>query len=284
MIITIGEIVWDSFARRRILGGAPLNAAYHLTLAGLETRCISRIGDDAPGEATLEWLHRNGLSPAGIQRDPELPTGEVRITIGADHEPSFEIVAPAAWDAIEPQAALRAAGPDFILVHGTLGQRDARSRAAIRALRERSRLVCYDVNLRPPFTPPELVFESLPAADIVKVNDTELRQIAGWLDMPVADQQKAARQVRKRYDLLALAVSHGARGASLATRNAFLEHSGFPVTVADTVGAGDAFFAALLAGYLVGSPWPETLAAANRQGAYVASQPGATPPQSEDFS
>jgi len=277
MIITIGEIVWDILDQREVLGGAPLNTAFHLAQLGQEVNCISRVGDDALGTATLVQIAKLGLAAHFIQRDPELPTGRVRVTIGPGHEPNFDIEAPAAWDNIEPKAAIKAAGSDFVLVYGTLGQRDPRSRATIRALWKGARLRCYDVNLRFPFTSPWLVLESLPTADIVKVNDTELRQLALLHSIDAADEQKTMLQLLKKYKLIALAVTRGPRGAAVVTRDGFFEHPGFPATVVDTVGAGDAFFATLLAGYLAGQSWPEALAAANRQGARVVSQPGATP-------
>jgi fructokinase len=49
------------------------------------------------------------------------------------------------------------------------------------------------------------------------------------------------------------------------------------VKVADTVGAGDAFTAALVHGYLRGTPLAQINETANRVGAWVASQSGATP-------
>ena len=166
MIVSIGEIVWDIFGDKKILGGAPLNVAYHLASLNLDVHLISRIGTDDLADTTLQRIQQLSLSTKGIQLDHQLPTGQVIVTLGPDNEPSFDIVAPAAWDAIhrpDPQSMPTA---PFHLVFGTLAQRSEKSKAAIRAMWKKADMTFYDVNLRPPFTPPEIVLESLPAADV----------------------------------------------------------------------------------------------------------------------
>jgi fructokinase len=72
-------------------------------------------------------------------------------------------------------------------------------------------------------------------------------------------------------------VTRGSRGAALLHDGEFTEHSGFPADVRDTVGAGDAFLAVLLAGLIAGSSDAELLRHANLMGAYVVTQFGALP-------
>ncbi|MDZ7642155.1 MAG: PfkB family carbohydrate kinase [Desulfurivibrio sp.] len=291
MIVAIGEVVWDIFPQRRVLGGAPVNVAYHLAVLGEPVRVITRIGYDELAAATDERLSQLGLPLEGVQRDLRLPTGQVRVSFGEDNEPAYDIVAPAAWDRIEPAAALAAAGTgEFDLVFGTLAQRAETSRRAIRALASRARRRFYDVNLRPPFTTAELVRESLELAELVKVNESELRQVADWLALDDGEQesdlQGLAAAIRRHCQLEALVVTAGAAGSWVATAAGMVSAAGEPVTVADTVGAGDAFFATLIADYRreldrglapAALPWSAILARANRRGAYVAGQPGATP-------
>ncbi len=280
LIVSVGEVVWDVFAARQVLGGAPVNVAYHLRAMGLaEVAVVTRIGSDPLAEETLRCLAEMGLPLAGVQRDAELPTGRVKITIGADHEPCFDIVAPAAWDAIarRPAEALIDARP-FALVFGTLAQRDPRSRATIGFLRQKASARFYDVNLRPPFTVAPLVLDSLRDTDLVKTNGVELLQIGRWAGIGGGDKKMIAQQLVAQYNIATLAVTEGAAGAWLLTAEGCCEHAGFPVTVADSVGAGDAFFAALIEGFLHDRPWAECLARANQRGSYVAGQHGATPP------
>jgi fructokinase len=278
-IISIGEIVWDMFPRRRILGGAPVNVAYHLASLHHEVTVISRVGNDKLGGEALKMVADLGLSPAGIQRDHTLPTGRVLITVDGKDEPDFKIISPAAWDAIDfPEAAPFADQGAYHLVFGTLAQRDPRSRQTIRSLCARAVRRFYDVNLRPPFTSRKLVLDSLAVADVVKMNGDELIRISGWLGESGVDRQKTALKLMDRFQIDLLVVTEGAEGAWLLSGSAFHHHPGFPVKVVDTVGAGDAFFAALIDGWIGGRAWDESLVLANQRGSYVASRSGATPP------
>ncbi|MCK9296873.1 MAG: carbohydrate kinase [Desulfobulbaceae bacterium] len=282
MIVAIGEIVWDIIAGKRLLGGAPLNVAYHLSSFGLQVRLIGRIGNDELTDLTLRHIAGLGLPVAGIQRDGELPTGRVVVSFGKNNAPSFDIVAPAAWDAIEAEPFLNDSPQPFHLVFGTLAQRFAPSRRTIRSLWDQADLLFYDVNLRPPFTPAEVVLDSLAAADVVKLNEDELQQVADWSGIPAGPIAQRAGRLCNRWQLLCLAVTRGSAGALLVTKDGVFEHGGFPVQVADTVGAGDAFFATLIEGIIHARPWPQCLARANKRGSYVAGRPGATPPM-QDF-
>jgi fructokinase len=281
MIVSIGEVVWDIFGDRKVLGGAPINVAYHLQSLDMEVRIITKIGKDPRGRETKKRLKEMGLSLDGVQ-EGDLPTGEVYVTIGSDNEPHFDIAAPAAWDAIDADEAAKVVGDEpFHLVFGTLAQRDERSRRTIRELWEKAAARFYDVNLRPPFTNGELVIDSLKAADMVKVNADELGIIASWHDLATDNKQQAAQQLLQKYDAAVFVVTEGSQGAWLVTADEYFEHPGVSVQVADTVGSGDAFFATLIEGYINSRPWTECLARANRRGAYVASQNGATPPMPE---
>lgn len=283
IIVTIGEVVWDIFPDRQVLGGAPVNVAYHLAKLKEDVLPVTRIGRDKLGDETLDRMAELGLPVAGVQRDPQLATGTVRVNIDADNEPSFDIVEPAAWDAIEVEGATGGiAGKAFQLVYGTLGQRNEVSRRTIRDLWQMASFRYYDVNLRPPFTGSDLVLDSLAGADLVKVNDNELRIIGEWLGLKKRTMAELAGELRRRFDLTALAVTRGADGAMLAAADGLYEDAGIAVTVADTVGAGDAFFAALIVGFRAGLPWRRVLSLATARGSYVASCHGATPPMPDE--
>ncbi len=285
MIVSIGEIVWDIFAEKQVLGGAPVNVAYHLRCLGIaDIRVITKVGVDALGETTVDQLKSLGLPLEGVQKDSQLPTGRVKVMVDKHNEPHFEIVAPAAWDNIELDKALAVIGDrPFSMVFGTLAQRDERSRQTIQALWEKAEARFYDVNLRPPFTTRELVMTSLKAADLVKMNGEELTTIANWAGIDEMDRKEAARTLLRQYDIKAAAVTEGRGGAWMMAGDEYYSHPGYSVTVADTVGAGDAFFAALIEGYVTGSGWSDSLARANKRGGYVASQKGATPPMPDQI-
>ncbi len=278
MIISIGEIVWDIFNEKKILGGAPLNAAYHLSSLDMNVRLVSRIGRDKLSNLTLQSISAIGLSTEDVQIDDELPTGQVVVSLDRNNQPSFDIVAPAAWDAIDGAAIDNIAPGAFHLLFGTLAQRSEKSRRAIQSLWDMADIIFYDVNLRPPFTPVETVLASLQVADVVKLNDDELHKAASWSDINSGSLQEKAERFFRRWNLHSLAVTLGEKGALLICPDGAFSHPGFPAKVVDTVGSGDAFFAGLIEGIINKRPWQICLERANRRGAYVAGKAGATPP------
>jgi len=275
-IICIGETVWDIFPDREVLGGAPLNAACQLRNLGLDVNLVSRVGADRLGESARQRIAALGVPAAGIQVDDNLPTGQVDVRLDERNEPHFDIREPAAWDNIIYAEAEPLAASPFHLLFGTLGQRGAVSRATIDSLRRRAELCFYDVNLRPPFTIRKLVEESMAASYMVKMNEDEFLKITAWYGFDGRKREEAGRQLSRRFKIGALVVTLGAGGGWLLSGSEFVEHPGFAVKVVDTVGAGDAFFAAFINGFMMGQPWAECLSAANRLGSEVAARPGAT--------
>ncbi len=281
MIVSVGEVVWDIFPQRQVLGGAPLNVAYHLSCMGLPVMLLSRIGHDELGVETRRHIKKLGLSTDCLQVDEGFATGRVLITVDENNEPHYDIVEPAAWDNISATSLDDLIPGDFSLVFGTLGQRNKCTRQTIKSLCQRADYRFYDVNLRPPFTTKELVAESLDVADMVKVNGDELLIMGQWFGIAAKEKIEIARALANVYNLEFLVVTEGASGAWLLAGSEVFSVPGKPVQVADTVGAGDAFFAALIAGFLQKTPWQECLDMANSRGGYVASQNGATPPMGE---
>jgi fructokinase len=279
MIVAIGEVVWDIFPTRRVLGGAPVNVAYHLRCLDMEVGVVTRVGADEPGGGVIGAMAALGLPVTGIQQGADLPTGSVKVTMAANNEPRFAIGTPAAWDNIGLAEAEAFIGDHpFKLVFGTLAQRDERSRRTIRSLWAKAEQRFYDVNLRPPHTARGIVAESLAAADLVKVNGAELREIGEWQKLSGRGIKDLARELMGRYNIAVLVVTEGGAGAWLLAGDDYFQAPGRPVKVADTVGAGDAFFATLLAGRENGLGWQECLERATARGAYVAARHGATPP------
>ncbi|MFP4229022.1 MAG: carbohydrate kinase family protein [Salinivenus sp.] len=275
-ILCIGEILWDALPDGLFLGGAPFNVAYHLHALGTEVAVASRVGDDLLGEEALRRLRAYGLATDLIQIDDSRPTGFVRVELDASGEPAYEIVAPAAWDAITLTDALRRrAHRAPALVYGSLAQRAVPSRQTIQELIQADALSVFDINLRPPYVDRAVVDRSLRAADVVKCNAEEFERLNTWFDL--SDEPTALAGLAAAFGCEAVCVTRGAAGAWLWREGEQCAHPGYDVTVADTVGAGDAFLAGLLTGLLAGEESEHLLDRANRLGAYVASRDGALP-------
>lgn len=276
-VLCVGEVLWDVFPDRRLLGGAPFNVACHLKAFGVRSYILSRVGRDPLGDEILAEVRARGLPEDTIQRDKELPTGRVLVSLDERGTPTFTIEAPAAWDAITADpAALEIARAADAVVFGSLAQRREPSRSTIRSVIRTRGLKVFDVNLRPPHDCREVVEYLLHVSDVVKLNDGELERLAAWYELG-GSMCEQANQLARTYGLRAVCVTRGEHGAALWYRGEWVEHGGFRVDVVDTVGSGDAFLAALLWGMLRGLEPGRALACANAAGAFVAARAGATP-------
>lgn len=293
VIVGLGEILWDIFPEGARLGGAPANFAVMAGRLGDRAIVASRLGEDDLGKQALQILQSLPVETGYLQKDPAYATGTVTVSV-ATGEPEYVIHEPVAWDQLTmtPQREELAQRADAVCF-GTLAQRNATSRGAIQQFVDRTRPDCvriFDVNLRAPFWSVDVVRESLGRATILKLNAFELPQIllsTGACPFPTnADDDdemlRGARGLLERYPVQLICVTMGARGSLLATRSEFHRHPGLAVQMKDTVGAGDAFTAALAHYYLEHAPLPILNEAGNRWGAWVASQSGGMPPLSKE--
>jgi fructokinase len=281
-IVGLGELLWDLFPGRKQLGGAPANFAYMTSLLGDNAKIASRVGRDALGTKTIRALKSLRLDTSQLQEDDLHPTGTVIVSLNPDGQPKYEITERVAWDFLQrtddwEKLARQADAVCF----GSLAQRSAVSRETISAFLHHLRpgaLRVFDVNLRQEFFTREILDQSARSADIMKCNHEEVVIVAGLLGSPAEDLPASAQWLLQAYPLKLLCVTRGEQGSILFSSSGNHAHPGHRVKVIDTVGAGDAFTAALLHHYLRGSSLETMNEAANRMGAWVASQCGATPP------
>jgi fructokinase len=282
LVVGLGELIWDIFPEGRRMGGAPSNFAYLSRLLGEKAAVASRVGRDALGTEALEKLSRAGLSTRYIQFDDSHPTGTVGVVIREDGEPHFNVNENSAWDYLEwTREWEELAAGSVVVCFGTLGQRHAAARATVTRFLEATRadaLRLFDVNLRHSFFTPEMLTRSLSHATVVKLNEEELTLAARMLSLSASGARAMAEALLRRFDLELVAVTRGARGSLLVSRDGEAdEHPGFPVRVADMIGCGDAFAAALALSLRRGATLALSNEVANRVGAWVATQTGATP-------
>ena len=279
-IVGIGEVLWDLLPTGAQLGGAPANFAYHAFALGAESCVVSRVGDDTLGHDIIERMAALGVSTDCIQLDASRPTGTVAVEVDAEGQPQFDIRRDVAWDYLTADAAaLRAVAGADAVCFGSLAQRADASRDAIRTLVAASpsdALRILDVNLRQQYWSRAIVEESLALATVLKVNDAELPRLAEMFAL-TGDVRSQIDQLADRWQLRAVAYTRGACGSVLRTAHEWSEHPGVVTSVVDTVGAGDAFTAAMTIGLLSGWALDEVNAHANRVAAFVASCSGGTP-------
>jgi fructokinase len=281
IVVGLGELLWDLLPAGMQLGGAPANFAYITSLLGDEGIPASRLGQDSLGADAIRRLGALGLSTEFIQKDADHPTGTVKVEVDGTGQPRFEISESVAWDFFDwtPQWRKLAQRADAVCF-GSLAQRSQRSRAAIRRFLMASRksaVRIFDVNLRQNFYTAQVLSESMRLATIVKLNHEELPMIMRLFEWENRGEEDSARRLLSSHALKLVCLTRGDSGSLLVSAHERSEHPGFKVKVADTVGAGDAFTAALVHGYLRGTPLALINETANRVGAWVATQSGATP-------
>lgn len=279
-IVSIGEVLWDVFADSEKLGGAPFNFAVHATRLGHEVIFVSAVGDDARGSVVLARASELGLCTDFIQTVPGAATGTVSVRVDAAGQPDFTIHRPAAYDRLTLSAAdlqkLAAIQPDW-LYYGTLYQAGPAGRTETKKLADAlaGARRFYDINLRPGSFTTELIAELMSTSHVVKLNDDEAIALDSMFGRPHDSLSEFTEFWSRKFGWTAVAVTRGSRGCAVRIGADYAEPPGYAVKVADTVGAGDAFAAALLHGLSQGWDAYRVGDFANRLGAAVASRPGA---------
>ena len=288
-IVGIGEVLWDILPAGRQLGGAPTNFAYHVNSLGETGIAVSRVGDDDLGKETVERLQELDMDTGYIQIDRSHPTGTVPVQLNEQGEPIYIIVEDVAWDYLEWSTQLQRLSSDAqVVCFGTLAQRTPDSRHTIRRFLRSTNTKClkiFDINLRQSYFSQEILIQSMKLAQILKLSHEELPVLVELLgkDATQGNEKDWARYLIDQFVIELVCITRGANGSVLVTEHEIVEHAGYQVKVVDTVGSGDAFTACLAVSYLRSYPLDEICKAANRLGAWVAGQAGATPPIGADI-
>ena len=294
LILGIGELLWDIVPDGMRLGGAPANFTVMAGRLGNHAGILSRIGRDDLGRQAIDRLDPMPVETGFLQVDPLHETGRVTVSL-ADGEPHYTIHEPAAWDFLElSDEWVRLVERADAICFGSLAQRNRQARQTIQTLAAEASAACirvFDVNLRAPFYSAEVLEESLELATVVKMNDAEAPLVLDLLGLAVEEAPVTAetlstpeylraageRLLAEFPSLQMVAATRGSRGSLLVTRDEWNEHPGFPVKIADGIGAGDAFTAAMTHYMLRGADLATLNEAGNRWGGWTASQSGAMP-------
>ena len=298
-ITAVGEILVDmtetSVDERGIKhfaanpGGAPANVAVAAAKLGAESAFIGSVGDDVFGTMLRNTLVQNGVDVSGLQVSETASTTLAVVTVDAKGERSFSFCRkPGADTRMDGAKAAAAAAGTGIIHFGSVSLTDPDSRratvTAVKAAKEAGAIVSYDPNYRSSLwedreTAVREMRAPLSLCDIVKISDEETALLTG-----AQDPKEAARILCEGGAKLVL-VTLGAEGALWYRDGECGVVPGCRVKVADTNGAGDTFFGALLSrialrGGLEGLTAEEIASMvgyANRAAALTTSRPGAIP-------
>ena len=280
-IVGIGEILWDVLPEGKKLGGAPANFAYHLSQFGLNSCAVSAVGKDELGTEILNTLQAKGIQHQ-IEETP-YPTGTVQVSLDDKGIPCYDIKQGVAWDNLPcSEALLRLARQTRAVCFGSLAQRNAASRQTIQRFLDHipdknQPLKIFDINLRQNFYTCETLSDSLTRCNILKINDEELEIIRQMYRIPYPHPTDQCRYLLDKYQLKLLILTCGTKGSYALTPGQTSFRDTPHVNVADTVGAGDSFTAAFVAGLLSDLPLEDAHSLAVDTSAYVCTQHGAMP-------
>jgi fructokinase len=277
----IGEILWDVLDDNEELGGAPINFAYHINALGGHGIPVSTVGDDERGQRALVELANRGLTIETISKTNLFETGYVQVTLDNNGVPSYNFTSDKAWDHLLLNKQLLNMTNSFQgACFGTLAQRSEQSRKAIYSFIDSlppNALRIYDLNLRQHFYSREVIETSLAKANLLKLSAEELQVIASMFSLDGSDEAMLKELIlRHRLDLAVL--TRGPEGCLLLSHDEIVDLPGIPASIADTIGAGDAFTAATALGKLLGRPLAAIADHANQLAAYVCTRQGAMPP------
>ena len=281
IVVGLGEILWDLLPDGRQLGGAPANFAYHARALGAQGVVVSCVGNDQLGREILDNVERLGLSHEYISVDKDHPTGTVTVEIDKNGKPDYIIHENVAWDFIPLSSGLLelAARADAVYF-GSLCQRSKASSDTVRKFLQAAKPDClrvFDINLRQSYYSREVIDTMLRLTNVFKLNDEELLLVARLLSIKGPESEILAELIAC-YNLRLIVLTKGSIGSRLYAPQEDSVCKGFrPAELADTVGAGDAFTAAVTVGFLNNEKLDTINENANRLASFVCSQRGATP-------
>lgn len=256
-ILSFGEILWDVYPDRKCLGGAPLNFAAHLAKHGEQVYMLSAVGTDKLGAQALEQVERWGVRTDFVTCDPQKQTGCCMVTLDAQSVPTYDLLKDVAYDYISDA---QLTGSFDVLYFGTLALRSGENFRTLRRILDthRFREVFVDVNIRPPFSTAEAVRFAAERATVLKASIEELPVLYKVFGAdPAMPYEAFARMLARRCGgLRCVIITLGEAGAWVLDCDRQKEYAcgGVKTEVRSTVGAGDSFSAAFLAGYLKGTP------------------------------
>jgi fructokinase len=255
VILVIGEILFDVFPNYRRLGGAPFNFAHHLKHFGFNVRFISKIGIDDAGKEILHKLELARFDLNDIQLDEVHPTGSVKVRLDKSGVPQFDIISDVAYDYIEfiPEYHSTLINEARIIYFGSLVQRSEAGCENLRAFISRKSsgtLNFFDINLRPGCYNNAIIEKSLLKTDILKLNTDELEELKQMLSLK-SNNDEFINQLMEAHSIRTVSLTKGEAGSELFTdQGCFSSNPAEPIAVVDSVGAGDAYSAILVAGLL----------------------------------
>lgn len=246
-----GKALKDVQSFKREPGGAPANVAAAVAKYGAESVMITKLGMDAFSDFLIEALQKIGVCTDKIKRTTEANAGLAFVSLREDGERDFSFYRNPSADLLlsedEVEESWFATGDilHFCSVDLVESPMKKAHEKAIQLVKEKGGLISFDPNVRLPLWNcaekcRQTILEFIPKAHVIKISNEELTFITGITNEKQAIEHLFTGEVK------AVICTKGADGATLYTKDAQYESTGFNVEVQDTTGAGDAFIGGFL--------------------------------------
>ncbi|WP_295154592.1 PfkB family carbohydrate kinase [uncultured Brachyspira sp.] len=252
-ILTFGEILYDIYDNISVIGGAPFN--YSLQLSRLienddKLKFITALGNDDYSKKAVDFINNENIDKSLIQILNGYETGKASVFLNENKVPDYIIYENAAWDNIEYKADIENALKENydIFYFNILSQRNEKSYNTLKNVFKNlnAKYKVCDVTFRKNYYTKEKIKESLEFINILKINDDELALIKELFYPSLqSDNEVLLKAINKDFNIDYIFLTLGASGAAVFYDNEYIFNPSNKVNVIDTVGAGDAFCAAL---------------------------------------
>ena len=278
-VVCFGEVLFDVLGDVYKPGGAPFNVSYHLQQAEVDSLLISSIGRDDLGAELLSILDNWNLSTQGVKVSDKYKTGEAVVKFDADNQPHYDLVFPVAWDFIPwDDSYQQIINNSKAFVFGSLSCRNEQSLTTLKQCLANSNMNVFDVNIRPPYVNQSIIEDLLQYAHVLKLNDSELELLTEWYNLHACNEKEQVGIIKEKFKIDEVIITKGEGGVSYYNDNVELHKPAKKISVADTVGSGDAFLAGFLAKKLDKyNSIEQCLDEGIYRSAFVATQSGACP-------
>lgn len=280
-LLSFGEVLWDVYPDKKVIGGAPFNFAGIFAALGGEAAIVSAVGKDDLAADTLAAVERLKVNTAYIEKT-DYPTGVCEVTIDGKGIPSYFLKEGMAYDNIP--APFKIAEKYFDAVYfGTLAQRRKNSAESLEWMLKNIRYkeVLFDINIRQTFYNKKVLEDGLRACTVLKFSreeafvftETGIIEPERCMDSH-SFLQLLCRYLSRFYQIPVVAVTLDKDGAFVYSQkdDCFLYSQKPQGRVVSTVGGGDSFCAAFLFTLLQGKPLQSCLNNAVTVSDYVVGQ------------
>ncbi len=278
--IGFGEVLFDTFVDKKVLGGAPCNFCYHMKQNGIDSTLISAIGRDADGDDASYQIATKGII-ALLQR-VDAKTAFVNITLDKDGIANYTFSKDSSYDYIHYDKYVDLiANNANIICFGSLALREKETKDCVfkilDKLNEKDSIKIFDINIRQNFYSKELILECLKYTDVFKCNEDELALLIPML-CPKAQDEHDFYNYLKTKGISIFIFTKGSINSTIFYKDMISIKESLKVEIKDTVGAGDSFTACFIASMLKGYSLEEAHIRANKLAAFICTKDGATPP------